>query len=1254
MTESARDSSPYSETRYRAAVSRQALLRARFQLMARGAGAVAALLGALALSGWIFGIPILTSTVPGFTAMKVTTALSFIFCGGALLLQVDSGADRRRDLGRLCAVSVTLIALLTLAEYSFDFDAGIEQLLLRDFGGELQAKHPGRMAPMTAVSLALLGTALFFFDSPHQRHGRVTTVSALFGLLIGFLALTGYVLNAHVLFGVAGYRSMALPTAVGIVLLALGSILGRPERGVAAVLAEHSPSGAAIRRLLPLVFVLPLTVAWFRLQGQYAGLYGTEFGLALMVTVCTSIIGALALWNAHVQSRSQRLHEDAARDERFLFELSEALRVSSAGPESIFQISEMLAKYLNLSRCALIEVDVAKHEVVIRQDYHRDLPSIAGRRPLTAYNTEAWAEARAGRTIISNDTQSDPRTAAHYERDYGPAGIRARVAVPLLRNGTWASLFFVSSHEPRHWASREVQLVQSVAERAWLWLERLSALEDLRKRELDLAVTMKSIGDAVITTDDNGCVLLMNPIAEQLTGWPLSEAKGKPLDEVFRVVDEETRAVIESPAASVLRERKVIGLANHAVLVPRAAVERPISDSAAPILNLEGSLQGVVLVFRDATASREAERALAASEEKYRDLYENAPDMYVSVNADTKQIVDCNRAVLNTLGYTRDELVGKPVLELYDQSCAADAREAIKRLRQVGELRDLEFILCAKDGARIDVSLNVSALRNAAGEIVSSRSVWRDITARKRLERELALMAKVTDLFRSSGEPGERGEILRRVSQALAEHIGASRALFADIDVAHNLVSIEGDYHRQDLPSLSGTLPLSEYATPEALVEFQAARTMVNQDTSRDPLTISRKESYAAIGISSVISVPLLRDSQWAATLVVCASEVRAWKDYEVAFIERLAERTWLWVEHLRMSAARRALEAEEAARASNERFRAIVESVEYAIVMLDRNGMIISWNPGAQQIYGYTPEEILGRHFSRLHPEQERDAGGTATLLDDAIAVGQFELEGPRRRKDGTTFWASVLMTVLRDADRQPARFVKITRDFSERRAAAEELKRNAERLEASLKEREILLQEVHHRVKNNLQVIASLINMQIRQVADRAARGALDECQSRVQAIALIHEKLYQSKDYSRVPFSEYAKSLAGTIFHATGVSPTAISLELDFEALSLAVDKAIPCGLILNELITNALKHGFPEGRAGRIHVDLRKSEAQCLVLSVSDDGIGLPADFDIEQSTSLGMQLVSTLVEQLNGHLAIRRHEGTTFIVTFPTE
>jgi two-component sensor histidine kinase len=205
---------------------------------------------------------------------------------------------------------------------------------------------------------------------------------------------------------------------------------------------------------------------------------------------------------------------------------------------------------------------------------------------------------------------------------------------------------------------------------------------------------------------------------------------------------------------------------------------------------------------------------------------------------------------------------------------------------------------------------------------------------------------------------------------------------------------------------------------------------------------------------------------------------------------------------------------------------------------------------------------------------------------------------------------------------------------------------------LSATLKEREILLQEVHHRVKNNLQVISSLINLQLCRLSDATSREALAQCRSRVQSMALVHEKLYLSNNYSLVPFAEYARKLAATVLHAAGVSPADISMEISFEDIALGVDKAIPCGLILNELVTNALKHAFRDGERGTIWLDLRRIDEGSVRLSVRDNGMGIAEGVNLRKSESLGMHLIFTLAQQLDGTVDVQVQDGTLFELRFP--
>jgi two-component sensor histidine kinase len=200
---------------------------------------------------------------------------------------------------------------------------------------------------------------------------------------------------------------------------------------------------------------------------------------------------------------------------------------------------------------------------------------------------------------------------------------------------------------------------------------------------------------------------------------------------------------------------------------------------------------------------------------------------------------------------------------------------------------------------------------------------------------------------------------------------------------------------------------------------------------------------------------------------------------------------------------------------------------------------------------------------------------------------------------------------------------------------------------LERELEEKSTLLKEVHHRVKNNLQVVCSLLSMQIGCADNDQVIGPLEDAYSRVLAMSLVHESIYQSGTLGDVNFAAYIESLAARLFNAYCVDAAHIRFETNLEPVRIALDQAIPCGLIINELVSNALKHAFPNGREGVIRISLRRAGRGPLALSISDNGVGIPADFRWQESRSLGLQIVHTLVAQLHADLEVTRQGGTTY-------
>jgi PAS domain S-box-containing protein len=314
-------------------------------------------------------------------------------------------------------------------------------------------------------------------------------------------------------------------------------------------------------------------------------------------------------------------------------------------------------------------------------------------------------------------------------------------------------------------------------------------------------------------------------------------------------------------------------------------------------------------------------------------------------------------------------------------------------------------------------------------------------------------------------------------------------------------------------------------------------------------------------------------------------------------------------------------------------------------------------------EMLGYSQSELAPRALmwsELVHPD-DRAATYEAIALHLELGVA-LDVETRLLTKAGAPRWFRLRGQAIWNDRGQATRMAGSLTDISADKAAAQAIEsvnamldqrvqeRTAE-LSAMLREREVLLREIHHRVKNNLQVISSLINLQRVRLPLSADSEALRQCQARVLTIARVHELLYRAHDAARIPLAEYIKSLVAGIDDMAALTPR-VHIETDIDDVSLSVESGVPCGLILNELITNALKHGFVGERRGTIKVRVRRVLGSELALEVSDDGVGLPTNFDPSRSASLGLTITRLLAHQLRGELEVVRSHDTMFRVQFP--
>jgi PAS domain S-box-containing protein len=309
-------------------------------------------------------------------------------------------------------------------------------------------------------------------------------------------------------------------------------------------------------------------------------------------------------------------------------------------------------------------------------------------------------------------------------------------------------------------------------------------------------------------------------------------------------------------------------------------------------------------------------------------------------------------------------------------------------------------------------------------------------------------------------------------------------------------------------------------------------------------------------------------------------------------------------------------------------------------------DGTIVYANPKFNRMFGYAPGELNGQHVSVVNYASDHISAEEVNriITQSVMENGEVTYEVQNVKKDGTPFWCRATTSEFEHPDYGSV-LVAVQQDITEHKQAEEQIKN-------SLKEKDVLLKEIHHRVKNNLQIVSSLLQMQSRRTQEPQAIEVLRDSKNRIASIALVHEKLYRSEDLANIDFGQYIPDLTTHLFDTYDVSSTTVSLNIQVDNISLQIDTAIPCGLIINELVSNSLKYAFPPPRKGEIQVQFYANNDNNLTLIIRDNGIGIPETFDIETTQSLGLTLVQGLVEQIEGTLELNRSQGTEFKITFP--
>ena len=595
--------------------------------------------------------------------------------------------------------------------------------------------------------------------------------------------------------------------------------------------------------------------------------------------------------------------------------------------------------------------------------------------------------------------------------------------------------------------------------------------------------------------------------------------------------------------------------------------------SGAPLLDAEGALRGLVGTFTNITARKKTEAALQESEARYRRIVQTAEEGIWTIDAEARTSF-VNPKMTQLLGYTFDEMMGRPLAEFMDAGGQALAEKNIERRKQ-GIAEEHEFKFLRRDQTELYCLLVTSPVFDVKGNYAGALAMVTDITERRRSEIQL-----------------------RETEQRFRDLVDSTDGIVWEADAATFIFnSVSNNAER-----LLG-YPVTDWLQPG----FWANH--IHPD-----------------------------DRDYAVQYCADCTKKRENHDFEYRFLAQGGRIVWLrdivkiieadgkprWLRGLMVDITTQK-ETAQALQLEQEKAERYLEVAEVILVAFDTEARVTLLNRKGHEVLGYEIGELVGRNWFELClPSDEREA---VLKTYHRILSGDLEpveyYENHVVRKDGTKRLIGWNNSMLRDDAGNISGTFSSGEDITEKKIAQDAIR-------ASLREKEALLKEVHHRVKNNLQVITSLLRLEAGRSAHPATKSVLGDMQARIRSMAMLHESLYRSGTFAAIDLSAYLRQLTTHSVRAHASTPGAIQFHHDLASVNVEMDQALPCGLLVNELISNCFKHGFPGGRTGEIHIGLQPLPGGAQWgLRVSDNGVGLPLDFDARRGLSLGLQLVADL-------------------------
>lgn len=617
------------------------------------------------------------------------------------------------------------------------------------------------------------------------------------------------------------------------------------------------------------------------------------------------------------------------------------------------------------------------------------------------------------------------------------------------------------------------------------------------------------------------------------------------------------------------------------------------------------------------------QRALDESNEKYKHLFEYTPICIFHCDVDG-DIVDVNDYLCSTFQVSREDVVGENAyLLIHDEALRKSLQDALRT--GYGHFRG-EY-LSRFSGKKLILDVMTQRLQDSHGETIGLIGVIEDVTYAQnnadliRLQRDIGVQLSMTDEL-----PQTATIALGAVVKAAREECGS--IYIRDVQT-HAFYCL--DQYGLSAQVLEQTDPFIASAINERLL------------AGNKTVVLSANELGKPVdGLCSVTLIPVNHEEQCIAVFAVYSRHQTQLPEFTLYALEVIAGQAAVALVKARMH--------QELVQ-NEKNLQTLFTSLEEFLFVLDGAGTVVVHNPVVEQRLGYSSEELGRMNVLDLHPPDRRPE---AQQVVARMLEGQEEYcHIPIMKKDGSLIPVETKVTHGIWNDKEV--IFGISRDVSERLEAEKARKLSEERILLALQEKEALLREIHHRVKNNMQVVISLLGLQAAKFNDPKVLSVFSEAEGRVLSMSLVHEILYTSDKLSVIGVEKYLGRLTKQLCQIFSEDSFQVELVVEAEGVYWGIDHAIPCGLVMTELITNAFKYAFPHGRGGTVRIIASHPEEGKTRFVIADDGVGLPADYESSCGKTLGLRLVKGLVEdQLEGTLSIDSNEGTRFVIEFTSK